>query len=94
MVQHIVMWTLKEGVDKAAALAHLQTVFAEVQKQVPGMLQVSVHGGYQGYDLCLMSRHESREALAEYRVHPAHLAAQKIVGGYRAERASCDFEIE
>lgn len=94
MIQHIVLWTFKEGVDKDATFAELEKGFASFTGTVPGLVAFKLYKGYQGYDVALVSVHESREALEQgYRQHPEHLKMQKVVAATREARASCDFEM-
>lgn len=92
MVKHIVLWTFQEGVDKDAAFAVLQRGFDAFVGDVPGMGSFALHRGYQGWDVCLESTHDSREALEGYQRHPAHLAMKEVVKATRQDRASCDFD--
>ncbi len=43
-------------------------------------------------DIALVTRFESREALAVYQAHPAHRAVVEFVGPAVAERRLVDFE--
>lgn len=93
MVQHIVLYKLKADVDKESACKKLKKGFAALQGKVPGMYSIDIYPGYQGWDLCLMSRHESRDALEAYQQHPEHMEMKGLVTELRSERASCDFEL-
>ncbi len=93
MIQHVVLWTFKDNVDHDAAFAELQQGFAAFAPKVPGMSSLTLHRGFAGYDVCLISRHESREALSAYQQFPEHLAIKEKVAAVRKERASCDFEL-
>lgn len=93
IVQHIVLWTFKEGVDKEATFAELEKTFAAFSGDVPGMQSLVLHRGFNGYDVCLISLHDSREALEAYQSFPAHEEAKKLVAKNRGLRASCDFDL-
>lgn len=93
MVGHIVMWKLQEGKDKEQAYADIKPALEGLVGVVPGLLEACVHKNFAGYDLCLTSKVESREALAVYQTHPAHLKVKAIVHSYMGERAAADFEI-
>lgn len=93
MVQHIVLWTFKEGVDKDATFAQLEKAFAAFSGEVPGMQSLKLHRGFNGYDVCLISFHDDKAALDAYQEHPAHLEVKKLVAANRDDRASCDFEL-
>ncbi len=62
--------------------------------QVPGLVSAKVAQGFNGYDVALVSTHESREALALYQEHPAHVAVKQYVHTVVSDRASCDFDAE
>ena len=93
MVRHIVMWNLNEGLDAGEVLAKMQQIFGAFSAQVPGMTSLTVHRGFAGYDLCLLSEHENHASLEAYQTFPAHLEAKKYVHSVIRERASCDFEM-
>lgn len=78
MIQHIVLFRLKEGVGEAAIAEHMADFAAlkdeiaeidllEVQRDIVGR-PVSSHFG-------LVSRFTDQDALKRYQQHPAHVAA-------------------
>lgn len=93
MVQHIVLWSFTDGLDKDREFDLISKGFASFSHQVPGMRSLSLHRGFQGYDVCLISIHEDRQALEAYQAFPAHLEMKKRIAAVRKERASCDFEL-
>jgi quinol monooxygenase YgiN len=97
MIKHIVMWKLKgEGVEKQQNIRTVQAALHTCQGVVPGMLkyEVGVDVGIDAtpWDLALYSEFASREALAAYQQHPAHLAIKPIVGPLREQRVAVDYE--
>ena len=48
MVKHIVIYTLKEGVDKAAAVETIRSVLEPLVGKIPGLLHLEVRPAYQG----------------------------------------------
>lgn len=99
MVAHVVMWRVK-GEDagaRAEACAEIKASILKLEGKIPGLLSLEVglnqveHPG--SYDLVLISRHESWEALDAYRVHPEHLKVAEVVGRHSKERAAVDFEV-
>ena len=92
MVKHIVMYTLKEDVDKAAAVEFIRSVLEPLVGQIPGLNHLEVRQSYQGMDYALYSELESKEALAAYAVHPLHLAAKDQFSHMIATRVSADYE--
>ena len=93
MVQHIVMWKFKEDVDKEQAAAQMKEKLEALVGVVPGLLEARVVKGFDGFDVSLPPRHESREALAAYQEHPAHVAVKGYVHSVVCERVFCDGEI-
>ena len=94
MVKHIVVYTLKEGVNKTAAVELIRSVLEPLVGVIPGLLHMEIRAAYQGgMDYALYSEFESREALAAYREHPAHLAAKAHFHGMLDKRVSADYEL-
>ena len=92
MVKHIVVYTLKEGVDKEAAVKKIAELLEPLVGQIPGLLHLEVRQAYQGMDYALYSEFESREALAAYAVHPLHLAAKEQFHHMIASRVAADYD--
>lgn len=93
MIQHIVLWTFQDGVDKDASFAEIKQGFDAFSADVPGMSSLVLHRGFQGFDVCLISLHQDRQALDAYQQFPAHLVMKEKIAAVRKDRASCDFEI-
>ena len=92
MVKHIVLYTLKEGVDKDAAVELIASVLEPLVGVIPGLTHLEVRKAYQGLDYALYSEFENREALAAYAVHPAHLAAKDKFWDMLDTRFSADYD--
>ena len=93
MVKHIVMYTLKEGIDKSAAVEKIASLLEPLVGQIPGLQWLEVCQTYQGgMDYVLYSEFDSREALAGYAVHPLHLAAKEQFLDLLNSRVSADYE--
>lgn len=92
MITHIVLWNLKENETKQGAGLEMKRRLEALVGRVPGLLDASVHLGFGGYDVALVSHLESRAALEGYQNHPDHLAVKEYVHSVIAGRASCDFE--
>jgi hypothetical protein len=99
MIVHIVMWRLlSEAADNNKA------VNAQLAKQklealngiIPGLIKLEVgidfsRSEFSG-DLVLYSELESRDALAAYQQHPAHVEAGSFVKTICSERQVVDYE--
>lgn len=92
MIRHVVLWKLKpEGV---AAFDLIERTL-KAQK-IPGLLNTEVGRnfatGRRAVDFSLILDFESREALAAYHRHPAHLATRAIVDPLIADHWIVDYE--
>ena len=92
MVKHIVLYTLKEDVDKAAAVKIIRDVLEPLVGKIPGLLHLEVRQAFQGMDYALYSEFESREALENYAVHPLHTEAKTHFAHFLSSRVAADYE--
>ena len=92
MVKHIVLYTLKEGVEKKAAVELIESVLVPLVGKIPGLLHMEVKLAFNGMDYALYSEFESREALEAYAVHPLHLEAKEHFHHLLATRVAADYE--
>ena len=94
MIKHIVIYTLKEGVDKTEAVEIIRSQLEPLVGVIPGLNHMEIRAAYQGgMDYALYSEFESREALAIYRDHPAHLAAKAHFHHFLNSRYCADYEV-
>ena len=93
MVKHIVVYTLKEGVDKDEAVKLIASKLEPLVGQIPGLQWMEINETFQGgMDYVLYSEFESREALLAYAEHPLHLAAKDQFFDLIATRVAGDYE--
>ncbi|MGD9787730.1 MAG: Dabb family protein [Sulfuricellaceae bacterium] len=96
MIKHIVMWRLKDGIDKAASARAIKEALEGLNGKIPGLrcLEVGINFVADGEaaDVVLYSEFDSRQALEAYQTHPAHNAAAAVVKAARAERRVVDYE--
>lgn len=94
MLKHIVMYCIKEDVDKQKAIEEIRVALESLVGVIPGLLTMQIRPTVDGeFDYVLYSEFESAEALATYKNHPAHLAVKPLVHGYITKRVSGDFEV-
>ena len=94
MVKHIVIYTLKEGVDKEAAVEIIRSQLEPLVGVIPGLTHMEIRATYQGgMDYALYSEFESKEALKNYTTHPAHLAAKEHFWHFLNTRVAADYEV-
>lgn len=94
MVTHIVMWKLK---DKSPEnVRRVQAMLLGMKGRIPGMLDLEAGVDYtrseRSFELALITRHESRDALDQYQVHPVHEQVKKVMLELRDVSAAVDFE--
>ncbi len=90
MVKHIVVYTLKEGVDKDEAV---RMIASHLVGRIPGLLKLEVRRCFAGMDYALYSEFEKPEDVAAYRAHPLHLEAKTHFSHLLDTRKSADYEL-
>jgi len=92
MTTHIVFWQLKEG-NKDENTLEIKRRIEALVGVIPGLLEVTIGRNTNGgeYDLALVSRHESMEALHLYDKHPEHEKVRAFVRSVVEKRAAVDF---
>ena len=93
MVKHIVLYTLKEGVEKEPAIKLIASVLEPLVGKIPGLLHVEVEPCFNGVDFALYSELEDKEALAVYADHPLHTEAKSHFFHLLSSRVAADYEI-
>lgn len=92
MVKHIVLYNLKEGVEKDSTVKMIASLLEPLVGQIPGLLHLEIRRTYNGMDYALYSEFESKEALSAYAVHPLHLAAKEHFFHLLDSRGAADYE--
>ena len=93
MVKHIVLYTLKEGVNKEEAVKIIREVLEPLVGKIPGLTHLEIRAAYQGgMDYALYSEFESKEALAAYAAHPLHQEAKTHFWDFLNQRFCADYE--
>jgi len=94
------MWSVR-GEDAPARARHstlVREAFEALRGRVPGLLglDVGIDDSRVDYacDVVLIADFESREALARYATHPAHLAVRERLGDLRSARHQVDYEVD
>ncbi len=102
MVKHIILWTLKSELseeEKQNVKASVKLGLESLVGVVPGLIEATVHidGRLDSStaDIMLDSTLESKEALQNYAVHPAHVeVANGKVRPFTSQRVCLDFETD
>ena len=92
MVKHIVVYKLKENVDKVEAVKIIASVLEPLVGQIPGLLHLEIRQCFNGMDYALYSEFESRELLESYAKHPLHLEAKTHFSHFIDTRMAADYE--
>ena len=93
MVKHIVLYNLKEGVEKDSTVKMIASLLEPLVGQSPGLLHLEIRRTYNGMDYALYSEFESKETLSSYAVHPLHLAAKEHFFHLLDSRVAADYEV-
>lgn len=93
MVKHIVVYTLKEGVDKDEAVKLIASKLEPLVGQIPGLRHMEVRRCYAGMDYALYSEFDCAEDVKNYRAHPLHQEAKFHFHHLLETRFSADFEV-
>ena len=93
MVKHIVLYTLKEGVDKDAAVALIASKLEPLVGRIPGLMKMEIRRCFAGCDYALYSEFETAQDVPAYRAHPLHQEAKSHFHHFLATRLSADYEV-
>ena len=93
MVKHIVVYKLKENVQKEEAVKIIAAVLEPLVGKIPGLLHLEIRPCFQGMDYALYSEFESKQALADYAVHPLHTEAKTHFHHFIETRVAADYEL-
>ena len=95
MIRHVVLWRLKSGDGDRFHV--IRAALEAQQGRIPGLLRVEVGrnfaSGRRVVDFALLCDFESREALATYHRHPAHMETRAIVDPLIDQHWIVDYEI-
>ena len=93
MVKHIVLYTLKDDVDKDAAVALIASKLEPLVGRIPGLTKMEVKRCFAGCDYALYSEFEKPEDVKNYRAHPLHQEAKSHFHHMLNTRVSADYEV-
>ena len=93
MVKHIVVYTLKEGVDKDEAVKLIASKLEPLVGKIEGLTHLEIKQTFAGADIALYCELESREAMAYYADHPLHTEAKSHFFHLLSSRIAADYEV-
>lgn len=92
MVTHIVLFRFS---DPAVAYQARDRLLA-MAGRIPGMISIDAGVDFtrseRSYHLGLVTRHDSREALAHYQTHPVHVEVAAFIKANAVGAAAVDFD--
>lgn len=101
MIEHVVMWKFADTAEEKtreenmaivrAKLLALPAVIPEIKFMQLGR---DVSHTEMSYDMMLVTRFESLEALHTYKVHPAHVEVASYVAKVKVARVVLDAELD
>ena len=100
MIEHVVMWKFTDGEGRTREencsyvrerLLALPAIIPEIKWMQIGR---DVSRTDMSYDMMLVTRFDSLEALHTYKVHPAHVAVSEYVKKVRTARVVLDAELD
>ena len=100
MIEHVVMWkfTDGEGRTKEENCAYVKERLLALPAIIPEIkfMQIGrdVSGTDMSYDMMLVTRFESLDALHTYKVHPAHVEVASYVAKVKVARVVLDAELD
>ena len=93
MVKHIVLYTLKEGVNKEEAVELIASVLEPLVGKIPGLKHMEIRRCFNGMDYALYSEFDSAEDVKNYRAHPLHQEAKTHFFHLIDTRVAADYEV-
>ena len=93
MVRHIVVYTLKDGVDKDEAVKLIASKLETLVGRIPGLLHMEIRRCYAGMDYALYSEFDTAEDVKNYRAHPLHQEAKSHFHHLLETRFSADYVV-
>ena len=101
MIEHVVMWKFADTAEGKTRAENMQIVrerLLALPAVIPEIkfMQIGrdVSRTEMSYDMMLVTRFESLQALHTYKVHPAHVAVSEYVKKVRISRAVVDAEVD
>ena len=93
MITHVVLWKFKPGTEteQERFLSGLRGLFGVIPEIKAQEVKRPFNPDAE-YDAILISKFDSMEALARYKVDPRHVAVSDICKSIRTVRSAFDFE--
>lgn len=92
MFTHIVLFKLKNKEDAQQVKEKLLGLEGRVPQLRLLEVGIDVIHSQRSYDVALYTKFDSREAMEEYQVHPAHVEVADYIGTVRESVVAVDYE--
>jgi len=97
MLKHIVMWNIKENIDKGETAKQIKVLLEGLKEKIVEIVEIEVGINYNdseaAHDVVLISTFEKQEDLESYIVNPHHKEAGKYVSTVVKDRVVVDYEV-
>ena len=99
MVKHIVLFKLKESApkeEKLQVMKAFKNAIEALPEKIDFIRKVEVGlniNADESWDIALYSEFDSLEDVKAYAVHPAHVAAAKLLAKLKESRSCVDYEV-
>lgn len=94
MFTHVVFFKLKNPTPEV--IEETRRVLADMDGKIPELLEIEVGvdiiRSERSYDLALITRFESLEAMQAYQVHPVHKKVLEYIGSVKESILAVDYE--
>ena len=92
MINHIVMWTLKNSEDAEKVKSQILIIKDEIDEIVDFEVGINIADSPRACDIVLVSTFKNMDDLNTYRVHPEHLKLIEFLSSYRDQVYAVDYE--
>lgn len=96
MVKHIVMWNIKEGLDKEETYSSLKEKLEALSNEIPILRHIELGRAFNesdsAHDVVLYTEFDTKEDLEAYLIHPKHKEVGLYVRSVVCDRADVDYE--
>lgn len=97
MVKHIVLFKLKNDIpanEKQGVMQVFKTAIEALKESIPFLIDVEVGlnvNPAESWDIALTATLENMDDVQRYAIHPAHVAAAKLLADVKENRACVDY---
>jgi len=96
MVKHVVMWNIKEGLNRDNVRQEFKRRIESLVDAVPTLQSAEAGMNYNpspaGRDLCLYTTFNTKDDLNSYQIHPAHVKVKDYIVSVTTDAVVADYE--